>query len=174
MEIPNIWKFPFIYGFRHFPLRQLGWWNSQYDGKVIQNSMVAVTTNQTLVIPQKPPVFAACFVKRLSIDRPSNPHSHWGEGMVGSQPCSELGDSRDSPESFLANFYDILWSWWLLHCLNYCDYLTIIILTPIVIDRYRSNGCWFMMLLVDILYTYFDALMPPSDCYNTIVPISSH
>ena len=27
-------------------VRQLGWWNSQYDGKVIQNSMVPVTTNQ--------------------------------------------------------------------------------------------------------------------------------
>jgi hypothetical protein len=138
----------------------LGWWNSQYDGKVIQNSMVPVTTNQTLVIPQKPPVFAACFGEK-----------GWSNSRVLNW---DHRDSRDSPESFLANFYDILWSWWLLHCLNYCDYLTIIILTPIVIDRYRSNGCWFMMLLVDILYTYFDALMPPSDCYYTIVPTSSH
>ena len=27
-------------------LRQLGWWHSQYDGSVVQNSMVPVTTNQ--------------------------------------------------------------------------------------------------------------------------------
>ena len=27
-------------------VRQLGWWHFQYDGKVIQNSMVPVTTNQ--------------------------------------------------------------------------------------------------------------------------------
>jgi len=30
-------------------VRQLGWWHFQYDGKVIQNSMVPVTTNQIII-----------------------------------------------------------------------------------------------------------------------------